>query len=100
VTRLLHALAAVLLVAGLITSLLATRAALGDDDYYRAAAAFDRHSDNVIFKAEYQMALSRHAACLATAVVSAVAGIVGGAMLFALAGILGRVHRLEARAAP
>jgi hypothetical protein len=99
VTRVLHALGAVLLIAGLITSLLATRAMLGDDDYYRKAAALERHADNVLFEAEYNMALSRHAAYVGTAVVSGAAGIVGGAILFALGSILARVHRLEERAA-
>lgn len=97
-SRLLHVLAAVLLVAGLLVSLLATRAALGDDDYYRKAAALERHSDNVIFQAEYQMALSHHAAYLATAVVCGVAGVVGGTILAALGAILGRMERLETRA--
>ena len=61
-TGLLRTLAIILLVAGLGVSLLATRAALGDDDYYRKAAALERHADNVLFEAEYNMALSQRRA--------------------------------------
>jgi hypothetical protein len=98
VTGLLRTLAIILLVAGLGVSVLATQAALGDEDYYRKAAALERHADNVLFEAEYNMALSRHAAYVGTAAVCGAAGIVGGAMLFALAAVLGRMDRLEANA--
>ncbi len=98
-TRLLRALAAVLLVAGLAACLMATQAAVGDDAYYRAADALQRHADHILFQAEYQAALARHAAYLVAAVVCAVGGVVGAAVLFGLAAILARVHRLEAGAA-
>ena len=96
-TRLLRVLAAVLLVVGLVVSLLATQALLGDDTYYRASEALERHSDHILFQAEYQAAAARHAAYLVAAVVCSVAGVVGSAILLALAAILGRVERLEAR---
>jgi hypothetical protein len=99
VNRFLRALALVLLVAGLLTSVMAIQAALTDDAYFRAASALERHADHILFQAEYQAALARHAAYLVAAVVSAVGGVVGGAILFALATILGRLHRLEAGAA-
>ena len=98
-SRVLRALAAVLLVVGVCTSVVATRAVLNDEDYYRKAAALERHADNVLFEAEYNMALSRHAATVAAAVVCGAGGIVGGAMLFALASISARIRRLEERAA-
>jgi hypothetical protein len=99
VTNALRTLAAILLVTGIVTSVFATRLVLGDDDYYRKAAALERHSDNVLFEAEYNMAASRHAAYISTAVVCGAGGVVGGAMLFALASILMRIHRLEERTA-
>jgi len=99
VSRVLRVLAAVLLVVGVFTSVVATRAVLNDEDYYRKAAALERHADNVLFEAEYNMALSRHAATVAAAVVCGAGGIVGGAMLFALASISARIRRLEERAA-
>lgn len=97
-TGFLRGLALLLLIGGLVTCVMATQAALGDDAYYRAAAALERHSDNVLFQAEYQFALSRHVFCLFTAVVSAIAGVVGSAILFALADVLSRLQRLEASA--
>ena len=96
--RVLRLLAVVLLVAGLIGCALATQAALGDEAYYRALDALERHADHILFQAEYQAALARHAAFLVTAVVCGVAGVVGSAILLALGAILGRVERLEAHA--
>jgi hypothetical protein len=98
VTGFLRGLAVLLLIGGIIACVMATQAALNDDAYFRAAAALDRHADHILFQAEYQAALARHAAYLVTAVVSAVAGVVGSAILFALAGVLSRLHRLEASA--
>jgi hypothetical protein len=95
----LRALAVALLIGGLVMCAVAMQAAINDEAYYRTAAALERHADHILFQAEYQAALARHAAYLATAVVSAVAGVVGSAMLLALASILGRLHRLEASAA-
>lgn len=97
-SRLLRLLAAVLLVAGLAGCVLATLAALGDEPYYRALDALERHADHILFQAEYQAALARHAAFLTASVVCGVAGVVGGAILFALSSLLDRVARLEGRA--
>ena len=97
-TGFLRALALLLLIGGIFTSVMAAQAALNDDAYFRAAAALERHADHILFQAEYQAALARHTAYLVTAVVSAVAGVVGSAILLALAGVLSRLHRLEASA--
>jgi hypothetical protein len=99
VTRGLRALAVALLIAGLLGSAAAVAAALGDEAYYRAASALERHADHILFQAEYQAALARHAAYLVAAIVCGIAGVVGAAILFALATILARVHRLEERTA-
>jgi hypothetical protein len=98
VTGFLRALAVVLLIGGIVTCVLATQALVNDEAYYRAAASLERHADHILFQAEYQAALARHAAYLVAAVVSAVGGIVGSAVLFALAAVLSRLHRLEASA--
>ncbi len=98
-TRGLRALAVALLIAGLLGSAAAVAAALGDEAYYRAASALERHADHILFQAEYQAALARHAAYLVAAIVCGIAGVVGAAILFALATILARVHRLEERTA-
>jgi hypothetical protein len=97
-SRLLRLLAVLLLLGGLGGCAVAILAALGDDAYYRALDALERHADHILFQAEYQAALARHAAFLTAATVCGVAGVVGGAILFALSRILDRVDRLEARA--
>ena len=97
-TGFLRVLALLLLIGGVIASVMATQAALNDEAYFRAVSALDRHADHILFQAEYQFALSRHVFLVVTAVVSAVAGVVGSAILFALAGVMGRLHRLEASA--
>jgi hypothetical protein len=98
-SRLLRALAVILLIGGITVCVLATRAAVTDEAYFRAAEALERHSDHILFQAEYQAALARHVAYLVAAILSGLGGIVGGAVLFGLAAILARVRRLEAFAA-
>ena len=96
-TRVLRAIGAVLLIGGLLGIGAATSAMLGDEAYYRTAAALERHADNVIFQAEYQFAAARHGFLFA-GILCGIAAIVGAANLFALAAILRRMHRLEERA--
>lgn len=92
----LRLLAVVLLVAGIGVSALATRAALGDEAYFRAAEALERHSDHILFQAEYHAAFARHVGYILGAVLSAVGGVVGSAMLLGLAAILRRLDRVPA----
>lgn len=89
----LRVLGVVLLVAGVTGCVVATRWTLADDTYYRAAQALERHSDHIIFQAEYQASLARHVAYVAGAVLSGLGGVVGSAVLFGLAAILRRVDR-------
>lgn len=89
----LKALSAVCLVAGVVVCVLSTRAALTDETYYRAAFALGRHADDILYQAEYQAALARHAAYIVTAIVSGVGGVVGSALLVGLAAILRRLDR-------
>jgi hypothetical protein len=94
VSTYLRVLAVLLLIAGGGVSALATRAALGDETYFRAAQALERHSDHILFQAEYHAALARHVGYILAAVLSGVAGVVGSAMLLALAAILQRLDRV------
>ena len=95
-TGYLRALAGMLLVGGIIVCALATQKALGDEAYYRAAFAFERHADHILYQLEYQAALVRHVAYIVTAVVSGMGGVFGSAILFALAGIRRRLERAGA----
>jgi hypothetical protein len=92
-TGYLRGLATVLLVGGLVLSVLATRWALGDEPFFRAARALERHPDHILFQAEYQAALARHVAYIVTAVVSALLAVIGSAIMLGLAAILRRLDR-------
>jgi hypothetical protein len=100
VSTYLRTLALVLLVVGLVVCLLATRAVLGDDTYYRAGFALERHADHILYQAEYQAALARHAALIVTAVVSGVGAVVGSALLFAMSSIVRLLERQRTAPAP
>lgn len=89
----LRVLGAVCIVAGMLGCTLATRAALTDDTYYRAAFALERHADHILYQAEYQAAMVRHVAYIVTAVACGVGGVLGSAVLFGLAAVLRRLAR-------
>jgi len=93
---LLKALGAVLLLGGALVSVVSTRAAVGDEAYYRAARALERHPEHILYQAEYHAALARHVAYLVAAVVSGLGAAVGSVTLFALAAVLKRLDHLEA----
>jgi hypothetical protein len=92
----LRALGAVLLVGGVATFGYAVLLTLGDEAFFRAGRALERHPDHVIFQVEYQAALARHVAYIVTAVVSALIAVAGSAVMFALASIVRRLDRADA----
>lgn len=94
----MRVLGIVFLAAGLLVCVLATRATLGDEAYYRTARALERHEDHILYQAEYQAAAARHTAYIVTAVVSGVGGVLGSAILLGLAAILERQERAGAAA--
>ena len=89
----LRVLGTVLLVGGLALAVVSTRWVLGDETYFRAARALERHPDHILFQAEYQAALARHVAYAVTAVVSGLVAVIGSAVLWALGSILARLDR-------
>ncbi len=96
-TRFLRGLGVVLLVIGVIACAWGIVAAMHDEEFYRAAAALERHSADIPFQIEYYQALGRHAAYLFVAMISAIIAAILSTMLFALAAILTRLDRLENR---
>lgn len=97
----LRALGVLLLIGGLATCAVATSFAVGDEGFFKAGEALERHPDHVLFQGEYYAALLRHVAYILTAVVGGLLGTVGSAALFGLHAVLVRLDRLEAsRAAP
>lgn len=93
--KLLRTLGVLLLVGGAVVCIASARAAVGDEAYYRAALALERHPDHILFQAEYHAALARHVAYVLTAVVSGLGAVIASVTLFALAAVLGRLDRLE-----
>ncbi len=99
-TAYLRVVGTVLLLAGIVVCIMATRMTLADDTYYQRALAVQRHSDHILFQAEYQAALVRHVAYIVAAVMSALIGVVGSAVTFGLAAILQRLERMSGPGGP
>jgi len=87
----LRAVGTLLLIAGVVVCILATRMTLADETYYQRALAVQRHADHILFQAEYQAALARHVAYIVAAVMAALIGVVGSAVTFGVAAILQRL---------
>lgn len=92
----LRVLGAVLLVGGLATCAIATFFAVGDETFFKAGEALERHPDHVLFQGEYYAALLRHISYILTAIVGGLLGTVGSAALFGIHAVLVRLDRLEA----
>jgi hypothetical protein len=71
----------------------ATRAA-GDATWPEIAAQFARHSDSLVFAAEYYPAAARHYALVAGAVVGIVGGLVFGSLLLGVATLTARAPQM------
>ncbi|MCC6767010.1 MAG: hypothetical protein IT293_20330 [Deltaproteobacteria bacterium] len=95
----LRVLGLLLLIGGLATCAVAATLAIGDEAFFRAGEALERHPDHVLFQGEYYAALLRHIAYILTAIVGGLLGIVGSAVLFGIHAILVRLDRLEASGA-
>jgi hypothetical protein len=91
----LRALGLTLLIGGLVLCVAAAGLAIGDQTFFKAGEALERHPDHVLFQGEYYAALARHIAYIAIAILSGAVGIVGSAMLFGLHAVLRRLDRLE-----
>ncbi len=87
----LRILGVLLLVGGLALSIVSTRWVLGDETYFRAAHALERHPDHILFQAEYQAALARHVGYVVLAALSGLTAVIGSAVLLGLASIIGRL---------
>jgi hypothetical protein len=92
----LRALGTVLLIGGLVTCAVATAFALGDEAFFKAGEALERHPDHVLFQGEYYAALLRHIAYILTAIVAGMLGTVGSAALFGIHAVLARLDHIEA----
>ena len=93
----LRSLGIVVMALGVGTSFWAATRVAGDFEFAEIAARYERHSDNVLFQAEYYPAAVRHYGLIVAAIGGVLGGLVFGSLLLGIATLLARpVDRLRA----
>jgi len=87
----LRALGALLVVLGVAVAVVSTVLVMGDAQFAEIAAAYARHPDHALFRADYLTAAAWHYGLLAAGVGGLLAGCAGGGMLLGIGEILRRV---------
>ena len=87
----LRALGALLVVLGVAVAVVSTVLLMGDAQFAEIAAAYARHPDHALFRADYLTAAAWHYGLLAAGVGGLLAGLAGGGMLLGIGEILRRV---------
>ena len=91
----LRALGALLAILGVAVASIAAVMLLRDTQFAEVAAAYARHPDHALFRAEYLTAAARHYGLLAAGVGGLLAGLAGGGMLLGIGELLRRVPRRD-----
>ncbi len=91
----LRALGALLVILGVVGAGVAAAVVLRDERFAEVAAAYARHPDHALFRAEYLTAAARHYGVLVAGVLGLLAGLAGGAMLLGIAELLRRVPQRD-----
>ena len=91
----LRALGALLVILGVSVAIVTAMMLLRDEQFAEVAAAYARHPDHALFRAEYLTAAARHYGLLAAGVGGLLAGLAGGAMLLGMGELLRRVPRRD-----
>jgi len=87
----LRALGVFLALLGVAGAVVAAIVVLRDEQFTEVAAAYARHPDHALFRAEYLTAAARHYGVLAAGVLGLLAGLAGGGVLVGIAELLRRV---------
>jgi hypothetical protein len=87
----LRALGALLVVLGIAVAIVSTVLIMGDEQFAEVAAAYARHPDHALFRADYLTAAAWHYGLLAAGVGGLLAGFAGGGMLLGIGELLRRV---------
>lgn len=87
----LRALGALLALLGVAVAIVAAVVLARDEQFVEVAAAYARHPDHALFRAEYVAAAARHYGWLAAGVGGLLAGLAGGGMLLGIGELLRRV---------
>ena len=91
----LRALGAFLAILGVVGAAMAAVIVLRDEQFAEVAAAYARHPDHALFRAEYLTAAARHYGVLAAGVLGLLAGLAGGGILVGVAELLRRIPQRD-----
>ena len=91
----LRTLGALLAILGVVGAVVAAMVVLRDEQFAEVAAAYARHPDHALFRAEYLTAAARHYGVLAAGVLGLLAGLAGGGILVGIAELLRRVPQRD-----
>ena len=87
----LRALGLLLVLMGAVGAGVAAVVVIRDEQFAEVAAAYARHPDHALFRAEYLPAAARHYGVLVAGILGLVAGLAGGGVLIGIAELLRRV---------
>jgi hypothetical protein len=87
----LRALGVLLVVLGVAVAAVATVLVARDGQFAEVAAAYARHPDHALFRAEYLSAAARYYGLMAAGAGGLLAGLAGGGMLLGIGELLRRV---------
>jgi hypothetical protein len=87
----LRALGVLLVMLGVVVAVLATVLVARDDQFAEVAAAYARHPDHALFRAEYLTAAARYYGLMAAGAGGLLAGLTGGGMLLGIGELLRRI---------
>ena len=91
----LRALGVLLAILGLAVAGVTGVMVLRDEQFAEVAAAYARHPDHALFRAEYLTAAARHYGLLVAGVLGLLAGLAGGGVLLGIGELLRRVPRRD-----
>ena len=87
----LRALGVLLVILGVVVAAVATVLVARDEQFAEVAAAYARHPDHALFRAEYLTAAARYYGLMAAGAGGLLVGLAGGGMLLGIGELLRRV---------
>ena len=91
----LRALGVLLVILGMIVAVVATVLVARDEQFAEIAAAYARHPDHALFRAEYLTAAARYYGLMAAGAGGLLAGLAAGGMLLGIGELLRRSPRQD-----
>ena len=91
----LRALGVLLVILGMIVAVVATVLVARDEQFAEIAAAYARHPDHALFRAEYLTAAARYYGLMAAGAGGLLAGLAAGGVLLGIGELLRRVSRQD-----